>query len=139
MSAGSPHNPLTERQQNLCSYSGVFGIMLTVTCLIQHFVVAIPGWITNSIVVFYLFISISFLVLALQKVIAPLLLIISAVLSLMIQYLWMKNYAISLAVLLLFLYTAVIIVALFTEHIPQKLKEKHKAEKAEEDLWSGKL
>ncbi|MEQ1677418.1 MAG: hypothetical protein ABL876_11995, partial [Chitinophagaceae bacterium] len=91
------------------------------------------------IVVFYLFISISFLVLALQKVIAPLLLIISAVLSLMIQYLWMKNYAISLAVLLLFLYTVVIIVVLFTEHIPQKLKEKHKAEKAEEDLWSGKL
>lgn len=139
MSASAPLNPLTERQQNFCAYGGTFGILLTLTCLIQHFAVAISSWLTNSIIVLYIFILAAFLLLALQKTIAPVLLIIGTVVSLIIQYIWMRSAAFSLAVLILFLYHVILIVALFTEQIPGRLKHKRRAEREEEQRWAGRI
>ena len=139
MSSVSPLNPLTERQQNICSYGGTFGLLLSLTCLIQHFVVAKSTWVTHIMASLYFFAMLVFLLLALQKKVAPVLLIISTVFSLGIQYIWMKEYAFSLAVLFLFLYHVVIIVMLFTEQIPRQLIQKSKIEKQEQDQWAGKI
>jgi hypothetical protein len=135
-----PLNPLNERQQNFCTYGGTFGILITVTCLIQHFaVVAVSNWITSTIVVLYVLIVLFFLLLALQKSYSPYLVIAGAVFSLVIQYIWMRELSFSLAVLLLFIYHVIILVCLYTEQVPHRLKLKRKAELEEEQKWAGKL
>jgi hypothetical protein len=137
--SGSPLNPLTERQQNLCEYGGVFGVLLTLTCLVQHLVVTVSNWITYSMIPFYLFIIVTFFLLSFKKTAAPVLLIASAVLALLLQGVWMLHYSFSLVVLILFLYLVVIIVSLYGEQVPAGLRNKQKAEKAEEDSWAGKI
>jgi hypothetical protein len=139
MSSAPEQNILTERQLNLCEYGGAFGVLLSLTCLIQHFIVTINNWITQSMIPCYLFAIVVFLLLAFKKTIAPLLLIISGVLSLGVQFLWTKHQAISVVVLSLFLYHVIIIVCIYVEHVPAKLKQKQQAEKAEQDAWAGKI
>lgn len=139
MSTPSPLNPLTERQLNICTYGGALGLFLTLTCLIQHLVVTKSHWITHIMTSLYIFTMMAFLLLALLRFFAPYVLIITAVFAIGLQYVWMRESAFSLTVLLLFLYHVILLVALFTEQIPLKLKEKRRVQKAEEDLWMGKL
>ena len=87
----------------------------------------------------YIFAIIAFLLLGLKKPVAPVLLIISAIISFIIEIIWVKVLAFSLVVLLLMLYTVIIVVVLYVEQIPQKLKQKRLAEKEEEELWAGKI
>ncbi|MEK7224219.1 MAG: hypothetical protein AAB221_00865, partial [Bacteroidota bacterium] len=64
---------------------------------------------------------------------------ISGAYSAFTEYQWMKHYSFSLVVLLLFIYHVIIIVAMYVEQIPERLKQKRLAEKAEEDEWRGKI
>lgn len=132
-------NPLTERQKNMCAYSGVFGVMLTITCLVQHLVVTRSMWVTNLMTAGYIIITISFLMLGLLKSFAPWLVAGSAVLAVGMQVVWMKAYSFSMAVTLLFIYHVIILVMLFNDRIPGKLRAKRLAELAEEWEWQGKL
>ena len=134
-----PNSILTNRQKNVCEYSATFGVLLTLTCLIQHLIIAIPGPVTNFMIFGYIFAITSFLLLGFQIHFSVFLLIISAAISLMIEFLWMANFAFSLVVLLLFLYHGVIVVVVFVEGIPKKLRMKSAAAKAERDLWAGKI
>ena len=134
-----PHSILINKEKNLCEYGGSFGIFLTLTCLIQHFIFAIPGPVTGPMIPAYMFSIAAFIFLALQKPISIVLLIISAALSFIIEYLWIMHYAFSLVVLLLFIYHAIIIVIVFMENIPKKLKMKKAAQKAERDMWADKI
>lgn len=130
---------LNERQKNICEYGAVFGVLITLTCLIQHLLVVIPSNITNPMIPAYTFSLAGFLLLGLQKRIAMVWLIISAVLSLIIEWRWMTHYSFSLMVLVLFLYHVVIIVFLFTEQIPERLKQIREAKEAEQRYWQDKM
>jgi hypothetical protein len=130
---------LTNRQKNICEYGGLFGVLLTLTCLIQHIAVAIPGKITNPMIPAYLFALAGFFLLGLLKRIALAWLIISAVISLIIEWRWVTHYAFSLVVLLLFLYHVIMIIALYTEQIPLRLKQIKQAKEDEEKFWEGKM
>ncbi len=132
-------DPITNSQKNLCEYGGIFGVLLSLTCLIQHIAVAIPGKATNPMIPGYLFAIAAFVLLGLQKTYAVILLIISGAYSAFTEYQWMKHYSFSLVVLLLFIYHVIIIVAMYVEQIPERLKQKRLAEKAEEDEWRGKI
>lgn len=134
-----PHNVLTNSQKNLCEYSAVFGALLSLTCLVQHLIVAIPNYVTYPMIPAYVFAIIAFILLGIQKHISIVLLIISGLFSFIINYLWVTHFAFSVVVLLFLLYHVIIIVVLFIEQIPQKLKMKRAAEKAERDNWSGKI
>ncbi|MGQ0739524.1 MAG: hypothetical protein ACT4OJ_10725 [Bacteroidota bacterium] len=139
MNNANPADLLTNRQKNICEYGGLFGVLLSLTCLIQHLVAAIPGPVTNPMIPAYTFCIAGFLLLGLQKRIALIWLIISAVLSLIIEWRWMTHYSFSLVVLMLFLYHVIIIVAVYAEQIPRKLKQMKEARQSEEDFWSGKV
>jgi hypothetical protein len=130
---------LTSRQKDICEYGGLFGVLLTLTCLIQHLIVAIPGKITNPMIPAYLFIITGFILLGLQRILAAGWLIIGLVFSLIIEWRWMTHYSFSLVVLLLFLYHVIIIVALYAEQIPRDLKRIKQAKEAEEQFWEGKM
>jgi predicted ferric reductase len=133
------HTILNNREKTLCEYGGVIGALFSLTCLFQHLIFAIPNHITYPMIPAYLLAVTAFVLLAMQKSIAAVLLIISAVLSAVIEYIYIKNYTFSLVVVLLFLYEVIAVVALFTEDIPKKLKMKRAAEKAEQDTWAGKI
>ena len=135
---GSPHQ-LSNRNINLCEYGGGFGVLLSLTCLVQHFAVAIPNRVTNPMIPIYLFAILAFLLLAFQRIYSMVLLIGSAVLSFIAEFLWMTHAAFSFVVLALFIYHVIIIVVLYTEQVPQHLKQKKLAEKKEEEFWSDKL
>lgn len=130
---------LTNRQKNFCEYGGIFGVLLSLTCLIQHMVVAIPTKVTNPMIPGYLFAILAFTLLGLQKTYAIIFLIISGLYAAFTEYQWMKHYAFSLVVLMLFIYHVIMVVGLFAEQIPERLKQKQLAEKAEEDEWRGKI
>ena len=135
----TPHNILSERQLNLCEYGGAFGILLSLTCLIQHLIVTVDNWITQLMTPYYIIAIIVFFFLAFKKTIAPILLIISAVLSIIVLMTWIKHQAFSAVVTGLFLYHVIIIIALYVEQVPSKLKERKRLEREEENNWAGKI
>ena len=139
MSTPQKNQILTNWQKNICEWGGILGALLALTCLIQHISVAIPNSVTYPMIPGYLLAITSFILLTLQKPVAIVFLIISAVYAAIIEFLWMSNYAFSLVVLLLFIFHIIVLVALFTEQIPQRLKAMRQAEKEEAANWEGKI
>lgn len=135
----SSSEALTTPQKNLCEYGGIFGVLLSLTCLVQHIAVAIPGKITNPMIPGYIFAIAAFTLLGLQKSYAVILVIISAANAAFTEWQWMKHYSFSLVVLMLFIYHVIIIVSMYVEQVPERLKQKRLAEKEEEDLWKDKI
>jgi len=132
-------NPLTNQQQDICGYTGFFGALLSSVCFVQHLIIAKTHWVTITLVFIYIFIILAFSFLAFQKFFAPALLIVAGVLSLIAELLLILSGLFSLVVLLLFLYTIVIIIVVYAEGIPSKLREKHRMELEEKRAWEGKI
>jgi hypothetical protein len=135
----SSSDSLSTRQKNLCGYDGIFGVLLSLTCLMKHIAVAIPGKITNPMIPGYLLAIVAFLLLSLQKSYAMILIFISAANAAFTEWQWMKHYSFSLLVLLFFIYHVIIIVSIYVEQVPEKLKQNKQAQKAEKDLWKDKI
>mgnify|MGYP000892157230 CR=1 FL=1 len=133
------HQILTKKEKNYCEYFGIFGTLLSATCLIQHLIFAIPNWLTYPMIPVYILSTIAFILLILQKPAALILLIITAAATAVIEFVYITHAAFSLVVLLLFLYSLIVVVLFYTESIPAKLKQKLAAEKAEADEWAGKI
>jgi ABC-type glycerol-3-phosphate transport system permease component len=89
--------------------------------------------------IIYIFSILGFVLLALKKVSAPVLLIVSAVFVLIAELILIRSFVFSLVVLLLFLYSTVIVVSLYVEQLPKKLKEQALAEKIENEMWKDKI
>ena len=87
----------------------------------------------------YLFAIVSFVLLALQKSVAPLLLIISCVLVFLAEAVLVISFVFSLVVFILLVYTIIMTVIIYMEQLPKRLKEKALLIRSEEDSWQGKL
>lgn len=132
-------NGPTNRQQDLCAYLGIFGVLIALTCIIQLLIIANAHWIPLTLLGMYLFVLTSFILLALQKSVAPLLLIISSFLSLLSETALILTGLFSAIVILQFIYSIVITVFIYMDEIPKRLKEKAVLLKAEKDSWAGKI
>lgn len=137
--SSSDKNILTQYQENLCEYGGTFGVLITLTTMIQHIIAVISNWLTQSMLVVYVFALTSFFLLVFKKAIAPYLLIASTVLAVSVVFIWSKYHAFSLMVVVFALYHMIIVAVIFIDGIPGKLKERLLAEKAERDAWAGKI
>ncbi|HEY6505678.1 MAG TPA: hypothetical protein VIZ28_17000 [Chitinophagaceae bacterium] len=132
-------NILTNKQKDLCSYAGSFGALISATCFIQLMVISRDHWLVLVLLFIYVLAILSFILLALQKAIAPWLLIAVAALLFLAKLVYLVSGIFSLVVLLSLLYSVVIVVVLFVEQVPQKLKEKALAEKVEALTWKDKI
>jgi hypothetical protein len=132
-------NGPTNRQQDLCAYLGIFGVLIALTCIVQLLIIANAHWIPLTLLGMYLFVLTSFILLALQKSVAPLLLIISSFLSLLSETALILTGLFSAIVILQFIYSIVITVFIYMDEIPKRLKEKAVLLKAEKDSWAGKI
>jgi hypothetical protein len=130
---------LTNRDKNICSYGGLFGVLLTLTCLIQHLAITTTHWLVAVMIFMYIFSIVSFSLLIAQKWLASFLLIVNSVSTLIVTMILILSGVFSLVVIFLFFYTTITTVFVFVEQITSKLKQKTMALKAEEELWRGKL
>lgn len=139
MATPTPFDTLTTRQKDICSYAGAFGILLSLTCLIQHIMITRSHWITFVMLGIYFFAALAFFLLALQKQIAPLLLIISTALAFIAQVILMRHGLFSLVVVLQLLYHVIVVVIIYVEQIPKRLKLKAQLLRQEEENWRDKI
>lgn len=139
MATPTPFDTLTNRQKDICSYGGAFGILLSLTCLIQHMMITRTHWLTFVMLCIYFFAALSFFLLALQKHIAPLLLIISTAFAFIAQVILMRHALFSLVVVLLLMYHVVVVVIMYVEQIPKRLKLKAQLLREEEENWRDKI
>jgi hypothetical protein len=132
-------NILTNQQKDFCSYSGLFGALISATCFIQLMIISREHWLSFALLCVNIFAILAFTLLALQKAIAPWLLIVVAALLFLAKLVYIFSGVFSLVVLLSLAYSVVIVVVLFVQQLPQKLREKALAEKAETLAWKDKI
>lgn len=130
---------LTNKQKDFCAYSGLFGALISATCFIQLMVISREHWVAFLLLGINAFAILAFVLLALQKPVAPWLLIGVTSLLFLAMILYVLNGVFSLVVLLSLVYSVIIVVTLFIEQLPQKLRAKALAEKAEDMAWRDKI
>lgn len=130
---------LTAREKNVCSYTGFFGLLIAVTCLIQNMAFFLQHWITYLLLFTFLLAISAFGLLIVQHRAAPILLIITSVLTAIGLLLLILNIVISPIVAILLVYTVVITSLVYGEGFPAKFRHKARVERAERDLWRDKI
>ncbi|MET0637249.1 MAG: hypothetical protein ABWZ25_14560 [Chitinophagaceae bacterium] len=132
---------LSQKDQDLCTYTGVFGCLISAACTIQHLM--LYNVFDYALTMFMLFIFLdnifSFGMLALQKWYAPIWLLICAVMNLLTGTMALRGPLFSVLVILHFIYTATVVVVLYVDRIPSRLRAKELAQQAERNEWAGKI
>ena len=131
---------LTKFEEGICNYTGAFGILISLTCVIQLFIVAPDHWINGVILVTYAYIIFSYLFLALGRQSAPILMILSAVLSFASTFAFILiNRQISYIVIIQYVYCTTITVFIFVDGLYQRLVAREIERRLEEAAWAGKI
>ena len=130
---------LTRQQESFCENAGLFGTMLSITCLAQHLFFMNPHWITFIMIAVYLLCITGFTLLMKKSASAFLILFASGVFVFLLEAFMLFTNTYSLVLLLLLLYLVIIIMLLYTGDIPKQLKEKLFAEKEEAAKWNNIL
>ncbi|MEI9958565.1 MAG: hypothetical protein WDM90_20175 [Ferruginibacter sp.] len=71
---------LTKSEESFCENAGLGGLLLSLTCLIQHLFFMEPHWITYSIMGIYILPITGFVLLMKKKANAPSLILVSMIL-----------------------------------------------------------
>lgn len=130
---------LTKAQEDTCTYTGIFGAMLGATCLIQLFAITREHWISGVMILAVIFSLLSYILLSLQKAIAPTLLIIAGLLVFALNFFMILFGVFSLVILVYLIYSVAVIAVLFIGHYPQKLRLIALEKKKEENEWRNKI
>ena len=128
---------LTKKQESFCENGGIFGALISLTCLIQHLIFMVHGWITYSFIPVYLLSIIGFVLLARKSSKAYLVILISTVLIFVVEALMIIGLVFTVILLILWVYSVLIIVFIKVDHIQKQLYQKEKSEKAEREKWDG--
>ena len=139
MSLESFKHKQAEKLSEICGYTGVFGMLISITCMVQHMIYGLSHWLIYAIALFYCFAIISYLLLSLQKQYAPLLIIIVAALSLVDVLMLFIFHVISLIVVVLLLYSVIAASLLYMEGIAGRLRMRAIEKRREEDEWRERL
>ncbi len=130
---------LSKEQESFCDNAGLFGALLSITCLVQHLVFMLPHWITYTITGVYILSIVSFILLAKKNATAPLLLVISAFLILLLEVFMTLALAFSLVLVMLLVYLVVIDAVLYIGGSAKQLKKRSTALKEEAAEWDRRL
>ena len=130
---------VSKKEDEFCSVTGVAGIALSITCLLQHLYFMHSLWITWIIAFVYVLSIVGYVLLVQKSRFAPVSIIVIAALLFCDEILLLLLLTFSPVVLLLMLYSIVIAVLLYMEDIPTKLKTQYLASKTDEDFWKDKI
>lgn len=145
---------LTPAQKNFCLYCGLFGLMIGLACIIQHFFVWDADWDTMGLIIPPLTGLTAFVLLIIKKRAAGIFLILACVLLMArliyFAYLSLDDDIILLGIsqffffigilhILYFIYTFIIIVLYFSLGYPRLFKMISDEKRAEQAFWDRKL
>ena len=130
---------LTKQQESFCENGGLFGVMISITCLIQMMIVMNPHWIPFTIIGIYILCITAFVLLTKKSIHALRLLFISSILVFFMEGFMILSSTFSLVLLILLIYLIVIVALLYTGTIPQQIKKKNIAVLEEEQQWNNIL
>lgn len=131
---------LQKWQESFCANAGLFGVLLSVTCLLQQLFFFSSHWIVfTAMACIYGLCVVSFVLLIKKAPSAPLLLLVSGILIFLLEVFMMYSLAYSLALVLLMLYLCAVCTVLFVDGIPSLLKKRYALIKEEADKWEGVL
>jgi len=129
---------LSAKDEAFLSNMGIGGVLLSATCFIQLvLVMADAHWISFTILAIYLFSLTSYILMIKKSVIAPPLLLTSAILVFSVEVFLILALTYSLVLLLLLIYLVVTVVLVYTSGIIKKLKQRDLAEKQERENWKN--
>lgn len=129
----------SSQDEDTCSYSGLFGVLISLTCLIQLIVYSTSYWIVFVLLALYLLCATAFSMLAFKHRAAPVLLIIACVLALAAEVYYLLTVVFSVIVTILFIYSTTVTVYIYVTGIPAKLARLYNEKKAEENQWRDRL
>ena len=128
---------LTKQQENFCEIAGIFGVLISLSCLIQHLFFMIPHWITISIIGIYILCITGFVLLMKKSVAASPVLLISGILVFLLEILMMLSLTFSLVLGILMVYLIIIVALLYTGGVKTQIKKKSIAVREEKAKWNG--
>jgi hypothetical protein len=130
---------LTKQQESFCDNAGLFGVMMSIACLAQQVFFMSTHWIGFTFIAVYLLCIAGFVMLMKKSVSALRMLLISSVLTFLVEAYMLLALTFSLVLLLLLMYIIVIVVLLYMGDIQKRLKQRLIAEKEEAAKWNGIL
>lgn len=128
---------LTKQQQQFCDNAGIAGLLLAITCLIQHLIFMVPNWITYTIIFVYAGAVAAYILLMKKNAYAFTCLIVCSIVLFVLETYMLVAFVFSLVVLLLLLYTAVIAAVMYGFGLPERLKEYTALQNEEKKKWEG--
>ncbi len=130
---------LSKREDEYITVAGIVGAALSLTALLQHFYFTNTSIRATLMLIPYTFSFIAYVLLAAKNKSAHIFLFICIFLLLLSEILILLQSIYTPIVMLVFFYTIIVVVLLYSENIPQKLKERFLSRKKDEDFWSDKL
>ena len=127
---------LTAKQENFCETAGIFGILISLTCLIQQLVFMNSHWLNYCIIAVYILSVVGFAMLVYKSEKAFVIILSATILIFILNILFVLLFTFSLALILLFLYSLTMVIAIKLYGIHEQLKKKAASEKADRDKWS---
>ena len=128
---------LSEKDEAFLGNMGVGGVLLTSACFVQLVLIMESHWISFTIMAIYLIALASYIMMIKKSAIAPLMLLISAILIFLVEAYLILALTFSLLLLLLLIYSTVTVVLVYTSGIIKKLQRRDLAEKQERDNWKN--
>ncbi|MBL7756114.1 MAG: hypothetical protein JNL59_01930 [Chitinophagaceae bacterium] len=130
---------LAQGKEDTCTYTGIFGCLLTATVLIQHILITRQHWLTFVLLVIYLFSLLSFIMLATKSQYSPVLIAVNTGLLMFANVMVLLQGLFSAALIALMLYSTAIVCFLYVSGYPALLNEIARAKREEEKEWEGKI
>lgn len=130
---------LPQGKEDTCTYTGIFGCLLTATVLIQHILITREHWLTFVLLGIYLFSLLSFIMLSIKSQYAPVLIAVNTGLLMFANVMVLLQGLFSAALIALMLYSTAVACFLYVSGYPALLNEIARAKRAEEKEWEGKI
>ncbi|HMC99978.1 MAG TPA: hypothetical protein VKH37_07490 [Ferruginibacter sp.] len=135
----TPLNELSKQDESFLNNMGIAGVLLSLTCLVQHLIFMVDFWVSYLVIGIYIISLIGYIFMLKKAEAVTVLLLISTILIFLVQVYLVLSATFSLILLLLLAYSTITTVLLYSMSFPQKLRVYHLALREEENNWRGIL
>lgn len=131
--------PLNDSDKSYCMWTGMVGLFLGLASLIQHMQLIYNFTINYVLALFIVIAMIGFLLLVLKNEVSVWVLLASAVLLLVLNFIYAIDANFSFLRFIYFIYTLVITVVSLMNNLPRKLRLNTKYKRLDDYYWRDKL
>ena len=130
---------ISKENENTCVIMGIFGVLVSLTCLIQHLTIIAENWLSFLILAVYLLPVIGYILLMKKSRFTDVFLWITVSLLAVTIVLYLFSNVFSLILILLFVYTVISLVLIYILGIKREMNLKYNSSIADQMEWAGKI